>query len=147
MFKSRGFTLIEIMIVVAIIGILAMVAYPSYQDYVQKSRRSEAQGALMGLANAMERHFTTNNTYAGAADGGNDTGSPANYPDESPLDGSVKYYDLSITAADADDYTVRATPKNAQAGNGMLELTSTGIRRWDADGNNSFEAGENTWDD
>ncbi len=64
-----GFTLIELMIVVAIIGILAAIAYPSYQEQVQKSRRADCQGALTGLASAMERFFTVNTTYAGAAVG------------------------------------------------------------------------------
>ncbi|MCP4091353.1 MAG: prepilin-type N-terminal cleavage/methylation domain-containing protein, partial [Gammaproteobacteria bacterium] len=56
--KSRGFTLIELMIVVAIVGILAAIAYPSYQEQVRKSRRADANGALLGLANAMQRHAT-----------------------------------------------------------------------------------------
>jgi type IV pilus assembly protein PilE len=55
--SNKGFTLIEVMIVVAIVGILAAVAYPSYQDHVRKSRRAEAQSALMGLAAAMERQL------------------------------------------------------------------------------------------
>lgn len=145
--RSAGITLIELMIVVAIVGILAFVAYPSYQEHVERTRRSDAQGALMGLASAMERHFTTNNSYAGAADGGGDTGDPANYPDEAPLDGSQKYYDLDIQAADATSYTVRATPKNAQAGDGFLELTSTGVRRWDRNNDgDTADANETSWE-
>ncbi|MFI3186333.1 MAG: prepilin-type N-terminal cleavage/methylation domain-containing protein, partial [Methylococcaceae bacterium] len=56
--SQAGFTLIELMVTVAIVGILAAIAYPSYQDSVRKSRRADASGALLGLANAMERHFT-----------------------------------------------------------------------------------------
>ncbi|SFN45233.1 type IV pilin protein [Marinobacter pelagius] len=143
--EQRGFTLIELMIVVAIIGIIAAIAYPSYTDYVEKTRRSDAQGALMGLAAAMERHYATNNSYEDAASGGADTGSPAIYADEAPLDGNTKYYDLTIQAADATSFTLRATPKGAQAGDGMLELDSTGARRWDSDASTSFDTGENTW--
>ena len=102
---EKGFTLIELMIVIAILGILAAIAVPAYQGSVIKSRRADAQGALTGFANAMERHFTTNNTYGGAAAGGADTGSPAIFPTQSPLDGSNKYYNLTITAADASTFT------------------------------------------
>ncbi|NMT65520.1 type IV pilin protein [Marinobacter orientalis] len=143
--KQSGFTLIELMIVVAIIGIIAAIAYPNYTDYVDRARRSDAQGALMGLAAAMERHYATNNSYLGAASGG-DTGAPAIYPDEAPLDGNNKYYDLTIQSATASSFTLRAAPKGAQAGDGWLELDSTGARRWDSDASTTFETGENTWD-
>jgi len=56
--NQKGVTLMELMIVVAIIGIIAAVAYPSYQEFVMKSRRADAQAALVSFAGAMERHFT-----------------------------------------------------------------------------------------
>lgn len=146
-YRDRGFTLIELMIVVAIIGILAAIAYPSYQNSVDKSRRTDGKSALSGLASAMERFYTTNSTYEGAASGGLDTGAPAIYPDEAPLDSSDKFYDLTIAAADASSFTLRASPKNAQAGDGFLELTSTGIRRWDQNNNGAIDAGENSWEE
>jgi len=67
------------------------------------------------------------------------------FPDESPLEGGNKFYDLTITAATGSSYTLRATPKGAQAGNGVLELDSTGARRWDESANGGFGAGENDW--
>ena len=61
--NQKGFTLIEVMIVVAIIGILAAVAYPSYVDSIRKGKRAEARAALMNLLQQQERYFTQNNTY------------------------------------------------------------------------------------
>ncbi|UZD66781.1 type IV pilin protein [Marinobacter sp. AN1] len=145
--RERGFTLIELMIVVAVIGILAAIAYPSYQNSVDKSRRTDGKSALSGLAGAMERHYTTNSTYEGAATGGADTGSPEIFPDEAPLDSSNKFYDLTIEAADATSFTLRAAPKGVHAGDGYLELTSTGVRRWDQNNNGAIDAGENTWEE
>lgn len=132
-----GFTLIELMMVVVIIGILAAIAYPSFMDQIRKSRRADAEGALMGFAGAMERHFTQTGSYcdAGGAGGGstcgggaNDTGSPSIYATQSPLDGDTTYYDLTINAATASTYTLRATPTGTQAIDhcGTLTLTNTG---------------------
>lgn len=128
--KLKGFTLIELMIVVAIIGILAAIAYPSYQDSVRRSRRADAKAALLGFANAMERHYTVKSTYAGAAAGGADTGAPAIYATEAPLDGGTKYYDLTINAAAGSSFTVWAAPKGAQADDpcGTLTLNQAGVK-------------------
>ena len=136
---QHGFTLIELMVAVAIIGILSSIAYPSYQDSVMKSRRADAKGALLGFANAMERRFTETNSYcnAGGADGAdtcgdgtNDTGSPSIYATTSPVDGGTPYYDLTINAAGDSSYTLYAAPRDAQATDkcGTLTLTHTGVK-------------------
>jgi len=146
--KNSGFTLLELMIVVTIIGIIAAVAYPSYMQYVERARRSDAQGALMGLAGAMERHRAANGTYANAATGPSDTGSPRIYADQSPIDGSNKFYDLEITAADANSFELEADPINAQAGTGILTLDHTGRRGWDQNGDgDTDDAGEDSWEE
>jgi len=131
--RIKGFTLIELMVTVAIVGILASVAYPSYLNSVTKSRRADAKAALLGFAQAMERHYTTEGTYAGAAADDGDTGSPAIFSTTSPLDGSDIYYNLEIESADANSYVIGAEPTGSQEGDGILVLLSTGARAWDSE--------------
>jgi type IV pilus assembly protein PilE len=154
---NKGFTLIELMVTVSIIGILAAIAYPSYTSHIRKSRRVDAQAALLGFANAMERRFTETNTYCnlggaggsntcGDTDTTNDTGPPSIYSAQSPIDGGTAFYTLTITTAANTTYVLRATPVNAQAGDGILELTQDGVRRWDKNGDTNIATTENTWD-
>ena len=128
--QHNGFTLIELMVTVAIVGILAGIAYPSYQDSVMKSRRADAKGALLGFANAMERHFTQNNTYLGAGTTGGNTGTPTIFSATSPVGGGTPYYNLTLNAATANTYTLNAAPTGAQTNDkcGTLSLTQTGVR-------------------
>jgi type IV pilus assembly protein PilE len=124
--RSRGFTLIEMMIVVVVIGILAAIAYPSYQEYVSRARRADAQTALLELAQFMERTYTANGRYL-AADGT----APALPFIESPKDGTSKYYDLGFVGAPtASSYTLRAVPKGSMVNDtcGTLTLSNTGAK-------------------
>ncbi len=102
--KVRGFTLIELMIVVAVIGILAAIAIPSYQNQVQKTRRADAHAALLQAAQIMERCFTRTNTYVGC---------DSNYPADSE-DG---FYRITFEGSDnpgTTSFTVTATAQGAQ---------------------------------
>lgn len=126
--KTAGFTLIELMIVVAIVGILAAIAYPNYQEHVRKTRRADAQTALMELSQFMERHYTANGKYLTAANA-----APVLPFTEAPKDGSTKYYDLAFpagTAPTATTYTLEAAPKGAMANDvcGTLRLSNTGAK-------------------
>ena len=62
---GAGFTLIELMIVVAVVAILASIAVPAYQEQIRKSRRAQAKADMVEYAQMAERYFTVNNTYVG----------------------------------------------------------------------------------
>lgn len=100
---QRGFTLIEIMIVVAIVAILAAIAYPSYADSVRKGRRGQAKADLLEIAQLLERHRTVNRTYATF----DMTGFGA-----SPRTGTA-HYNIALSNATAVGYVLTATPSSA----------------------------------
>ncbi len=105
--KSKGFTLIELMIVVAIIALLAAIAIPSYRDFVVRSNRTEAKVALTELANLLEKHYSEMGSYA--TDFGDDKAAgEVNY-----RDATDKYYELEIDS-DGSTYTLTATALNKQ---------------------------------
>jgi type IV pilus assembly protein PilE len=95
--KSSGFTLIELMIVVAIVAILAAIAIPAYNEQVRKSRRSEAIAALENIRLRQESWRANNPTYATLAQ----VGTPAS-----------DYYDFTITGITASAYVATATAKS-----------------------------------
>jgi type IV pilus assembly protein PilE len=146
---QRGVTLIELLIALVIVGILSAVALPLYTQYQERTYRSGAFAHLGDCAQAMERYYTRNFTYGGAADGGADTGAPtaAICADTTPDSGTARY-DITIEAADATTFTLRATPiaGTANEDDGIIEIDASGVRRWDRE-NDGLDADDNTWEE
>lgn len=134
--KNKGFTLLELMIVVVVIGVLASIAYPSYQDYIYKGRRSDAKAGVLALQLAQEKyrancalyasgiHASARTCVAGSTTAGDhDLVGSATSPDGN--------YNLSISGATATAYTVTATYTGVQTGDTKcktLSINQDGIK-------------------
>ncbi|WP_283248525.1 type IV pilin protein [Luteibacter aegosomatis] len=117
--RSRvpGFTLIELMIVVAVIAVLTMIALPSYTRYTFRARRAEGQELLLRVATAQERYYSTYNTYAGSVT------SDLKFSTDTSANG---YYQVSVASSGgslASGYVLTATAKLSQAGDACKNLT------------------------
>lgn len=121
--SGYGFTLIELMIVVAVVAILAALAYPSYLDHVRKSRRAQAKADLVEMAQLAERHHTVNNSYVGFA-------LPFGHSPREAAQAAA-WYDIGLQpAATQSTFTVVATAKGDQVNDrcGDLSLNQAGVK-------------------
>lgn len=134
--RSAGFTIIELMIVVAIIGLLAGIAVPSYREQVNKGKRAEGKAALLAAASRFERFYSQNNCYPSAGTNcGNATSSAlaltaAGVNSYSGDDANKAYYAISVTQ-NAQTFTITATPRSPFVDTkcGNLTLSNAG-RKW-----------------
>lgn len=143
---ARGFTLIEVMIVVVIMTILAAVAYPSYVNYVIRGQRSEAQQWLLDFAQRQEQYFLDRRAYATAGLGAGANQLPMAFP-EPGTSANLRYNAPAIAAiaGPPPGYVACLQPlaggSIATAADGGLCVDATGLRWRDMNTNGSFDAG------
>ncbi len=105
-YRWRGFTLIELMIVVAVVGVLAAIAYPSYQDYIRRARRIDAQSVMLDIQLLQEKYRVNHISYGSLTDLGTFFSG---------------YYTFAISGNTSDAYTITATAKS-----GTSQASDTG---------------------
>lgn len=129
--KATGFTLIELMVAVAVVGILAAIAYPSYINYLIRASRAAAQSFMLDVTNKEEQYLLDSRAYLAVADNAHFSDLGLSVPSE-----VSNFYTLSVASATSSTYTVQAVPiaGTRQASDGPLYLdqggTKTPVDKW-----------------
>ncbi len=124
--NNKGFTLIELMIVVAIIGILASIAYPSYQDYVLRAKRGDAKAGLLSLQLAQEKYRANCVQYAAGIHATIRSCVTGTYNLIGSTASSDGNYTLAIAAGSATGYTITATPVHTDSACAIFVMNEDG---------------------
>ncbi|WP_168395883.1 type IV pilin protein [Acinetobacter indicus] len=151
--SAKGFTLIELVIVVAIIGILVGIAYPSYTQYRQKVSRADVKAEMLVIATDLQKYKTVQNSYL--------IPDPAD-PDEQkaitlaalgrsatvnyPYDGTARYQ-ITLTDVTRHGWTLIASPQNQQSGTGVVALNHRGEKCWVKGSSTCEPTADTTWDE
>jgi len=123
--NNRGFTLIELMVVVTVIAVLSAIAIPSYQGYTARSNRAAAKSTLLEAAQFMERYRSSNFKYVDASNAAPTLPSRLQI---SPAQGT-KRYDIALSGVTATEFTLTATPSGwVDSACGNLTLTNLGVK-------------------
>lgn len=141
--KSQGFTLVELLVALAIFAIISALAIPQYTAFTERGFRSEATSDLLNCAQAMERLNATTFSYVTANPGGDDTALAAAIctPLSAP---SGRYAITAVTTAAT--FTLTATPAGSMAGDGIITLDQAGNRGWDENNDGDVaDANEDDW--
>ena len=128
--RHQGFSLIEVMVVVAVIAILGAIAYPSYLESVRRSRRAEARAQLMEAAQYMQRFYSQNDSFKRAINEQTDMSLPdalTSVPRQGAKTYTIQFVSGTRTAT---AFTLEAVPTGSMIGDrcGTLRLDSTGAR-------------------
>jgi type IV pilus assembly protein PilE len=127
--RNTGFTLIEIMIVMAVIGILSAIALPSYSAYVARAKRAEVRSEVLKAEGWLERYYTENNRYTGAA-AASDTSVPSGFSAKFgsvPASGGANYTISLVVSNNPASYTITATRTGSMATDSCGNYTKTNI--------------------